>query len=160
MDANDEYTGCIYADPCASVDKVSWRRDASGRDFPWDLTKTQVASLDLKNLPIRLEHVEKEKSTYNNEARLRIVRIVVFHRTVHLRNAFVQVGRIVDVARDSETQYTAIKFRFHNTPAGHAARALVDNGKVGELSLGHHYYPDTGRVEAREVNFFSLVFER
>lgn len=124
----DEYTGCVYAAPRANEADVEWRRDASGRPFPWDLTRAQMKEMRLEGLPVRLEHVEKEKSTYDNE-----------------------VGRVVDVARDPRTGYTAVKWKFHKNAAGQAARALVDMGRVGELSLGHQYFPDTSSVEAREV---------
>lgn len=63
-----EYTGCVYADPCETAAEVTWRRDpVTGRDFPWDLTRAQMAKLDLKNLPVRLEHVERDNSAYDNQ---------------------------------------------------------------------------------------------
>ena len=66
------------------------------------------------------------------------------------------MARVVDVARHPETGYTAVKFLFNDTPSGHAAKRLVDRSKITELSLGHKYYPDTGRAEPTEI---SLCFK-
>ncbi len=63
----DEYAGCVYATPCARDGEVTWRRDAEGRPFPWDLTRAQIAGMKFEGLPIRLEHADKRDSPYGNE---------------------------------------------------------------------------------------------
>ena len=86
-----EFTGCVYPRPGDTDIRV----DADGREYPFSLTKAQVAEMDFVGLPIRLEHAE--------------------------RSTVGAVGRVVDVAQDPTTRRTAVKFRLDDTPAGNAA---------------------------------------
>ena len=118
-----EFSGCVYADPKTRVEEKEWRVDeSSGVRFPFDLTRDELAGMNLVDLPMRIEHTENDK-VYENE-----------------------VGRVVDVARDPSTGYTAVKWRLHDNAAGLTAKTLTEKGTIRELSLGHEYDASTGRV--------------
>ena len=117
-----EFTGCVYPRPGDTDIRV----DADGREYPFSLTKAQVAEMDFVGLPIRLEHAE--------------------------RSTVGAVGRVVDVAQDPTTRRTAVKFRLDDTPAGNAAAAFIERDHTRDLSLQHLYHHEDASVTPVEIS--------
>lgn len=108
----------------ASPGDVDLRSRPDGTSYPFSLTKEQVLNMRFVDLPVCVEH-----ATVNRK-----------------------VGRVVDSAVDPRTGHAAVKFKFDDTAAGHAAARLVREGIARELSLHHQYFPDTERVKPVEVS--------
>jgi len=127
-----EFTGCVYETPCASKTDVEWRVDAkSGSRYPIDLTRAELAGMELVGLPVRVEHMDRpeHKSVYNNE-----------------------VGTVTGVSTDPATGKTDVTYVLHDNTAGLVAKTLTKNGTIKDLSLNHSYFPDTQAVVPVEIS--------
>ena len=128
-----EFSGCLYESPTPDGGDRDWRVDsATGREYPFDLTVSEVKNMKIEGVPIRLEHHEEG-----------------FERGD-------EVGRVVEVSTHPVTGHTACKFRLHDTIAGRTAADLIENDTLRSLSLGHEYDVTTGATKANEV---SICFE-
>jgi hypothetical protein len=123
-----EYTGCIYSKPVRFPSEKKNFLERDGQKFPFDLTVDELRSMDLIGLPMRLEHTDAQ--SYD-------------------------VGITTDALIEKNGR-TSVKFKLRETPAGWATNKLLQNGTVRELSLGHDFFPDSGKVKAQEV---SIVFK-
>lgn len=129
----NEFSGCLYETPTADGGERDWRLDpVSGEKYPFDLTLSEVKSMSIEGVPIRLEHVEEG-----------------FERGD-------EVGRVTEVCVHPVTGYTACKFTLHDTIAGRSTAELIKNDTLRSLSLGHDYDFSTGATTAKEV---SICFE-
>ena len=126
-----EFAGCVYADPRSCSREVQWAESDDGRKYPVDLTRAELAAMDLVGLPVRIEHQARPEhaAIYNNE-----------------------VGRVTGCRVDPATGKTDVTYTLHDNPAGHTAKTLTKLGTIRELSLHHRFFPDTGAVEPVEIS--------
>ena len=122
-----EFAGCIYDKPVLAASEKRNFLFQDGKKYPFDLTADELRHMELVGLPIRLEHTDTK--LYN-------------------------VGVTTDALVESDER-ASVKFKLSETPAGWATQKLVEGGTVRELSLGHDFFPDSGKVMAKEV---SIVF--
>lgn len=119
-----EYAGCIYHAPVLSAEyKTNFITTPNGEKFPFDLTRDELLSMKLVDLPIRLEHTDTN---------------------------LYDVGRTTDVKIEASGR-TSVKFKLHDTPAGWATNQLIGDATIRELSLGHELFSD-GSVKAKEIS--------
>ena len=106
--------------------------EATGKRFPFDLTKNELQGMQIVGLPIKIEHHQKgfEKGD--------------------------EVGKVTRVFIDPDTGYTACKFDLFETIPGRVAARMINATAIGSLSLGHVVSRETGKVTAKEV---SVCFE-
>jgi hypothetical protein len=123
-----EFAGCIYDKPVLAASEKRNFLFQDGKKYPFDLTADELRHMELVGLPIRLEHTDTK--LYN-------------------------VGVTTDALVESDGR-ASVKFKLSETPAGWATQKLVEGGTVRELSLGHDFFPDSGKVMAKEV---SIVFK-
>jgi hypothetical protein len=79
---------------------------------PRDLTIDEIKSMNLIGLPIRVEHQEGD------------------------------VGRVIDCRIDPLTGKTEVCFELSTSPSGIAARSMIQNESIRQLSLKHLVYPN------------------
>jgi hypothetical protein len=128
-----EFAGCLYEAPTPDGGARDWRVDpATGKRFPFDLTVSELRTMKITGVPIRIEHAETG-----------------FKDTT--------VGTVVDVCVHPRTGYTACKFELHDTVAGRTIRRMITNGSIDSLSLGHLYHH--GQKQAMEAKEVSICFK-
>lgn len=124
-----EFSGCLYEKPTPDGEGRDWRVDpTTGTTYPFDLTTSEISSMDFSNVPIKIEHTYEGFSCDD------------------------EVGRVREVTVDPTTGYTAVKFALHDTIGGRTVARLVNDGVLNSLSLGHMYDPSTGGVAPSEVS--------
>ena len=125
----NEFAGCLYESPVKATEARDWRVDPdSGARYPFDLTTSEIQTMNISGVPMKIEHTEDGFEEGD------------------------EVGRVTDVTVDPETGYSACKFRLHDTVAGRTVQRLIENGTLDSLSLGHLYDHRDGSVEAKEVS--------
>lgn len=82
-----------------------------------DLTIDELLQMKLVGLPIRVEHGKRAK-----------------------------VGTIKSSKTDAATGYTTVDMEFDDTVEAHVAAALIEKGRIKELSLCHDVYTDNSKV--------------
>jgi len=124
-----EFAGCLYDAPVRAGEPRDMRVDSkTGVEYPFDLTKEEIQSMEIKGVPIKIEHTA-----------------LGFERGD-------EVGQVTDSFVDPKSGYTACKFKLNDTSAGRIIGSLIKSNTVNSLSLGHLYHPGTRKVNATEVS--------
>ena len=124
-----EFAGCLYDAPVRPGEPRDMRVDPqTGIEYPFDLTISEIQSMEFKGVPIKIEHTAKG-----------------FERGD-------EVGQVTDAFVNPKTGYTACKFKLNNTTAGRVIESLIKSNSVNSLSLGHRYNWASKKVNATEVS--------